>query len=347
MPMERALRVAVIGAGHWGPNLIRNLDQNDNCQVAMVVETRRERREAVQSRFPKLQVTDSVDVVFSDRSIDAVVVATPTSSHFDLARRALQMDKHVLVEKPMTRTHIEGKELCQLADERRLVLMVGHIFLFNSAVRYVKRLLKEGELGRVHYIAAVRTNLGPIRPDVNAAYDLATHDISIANYWLDTEPLSATAVGGAWINEGIEDAVFATLRYPGEVLVNLHASWLNPQKERTITVVGSERMLTFSDMDLQEPIRIYDKRVTEETTPATFADTFAAFRASIREGDVLIPRVPLDEPLKAECDHFVACVTGGERPRTDGRSGVAVVRVLESIERSMDARGAQIEVAGT
>ncbi len=232
-----------------------------------------------------------------------------------------------------------------LAERAGLVLMVGHVFLYNAGVQRVKRYLDEGELGRTYYVSMVRTNLGPIRVDVNAAWDLASHDVSIANYWLDSPPQTVSAVGGNWINEGIEDAVFATLRYPNEVMVNLHCSWLNPLKSRDITVVGERRMLTLNDLSLTEPIRIFDKGVTDERMTPGFVDSFASFRASTRDGDITIPKVPLDEPLGAECHHFLECVRERTPPLTNGRLGLGVVRTLEAIARSMENNGAEEQVA--
>ena len=209
--------------------------------------------------------------------------------------------------------------------------MIGHVFLFNPGIQRVKQYLDAGELGRIYYVAMVRTNLGPIRVDVDAAWDLASHDVSVVNYWLEGEPVTVAAVGGTWINPGVADAVFATLRYPDDVLVNLHVSWLNPRKARDITVVGEKRMLTFDDMNLSEPIRVYDKRVTDDRTTVGYVDSFASFRASIREGEIVIPRVVLGEPLRAECEHFLDCVESGKPPLTGGEQGM---RVLEAIERS-------------
>lgn len=326
--------VAVIGAGHWGPNLIRNFHNKLTSEVRWVVDTDQARLAQVRARFPDVAVTRELGPVLADARIEAVVVATPTSTHYGLVKAALEAGKHVLVEKPITTRSAEAIELCELAEARGRVLLVSHVFLYNAAVQKVRGYLAEGDLGRVYYISMVRTNLGPIRVDVNAAWDLASHDISIVNYWLDAEPLSASAVGGTWINPGVEDAVFATLRYPGGVLVNLHASWLNPRKERDITVVGERRMLTFDDMNLNEPIRIYDKQVTDARTRLGFIDNFATFRASVRDGDILIPKIALGEPLRAECDHFLECVTQGKLPLTGGRPAAAVVRALEAIERS-------------
>ena len=250
--------------------------------------------------------------------VDGVVIATPTSTHYRFAKAALERGKHVLVEKPIATAVREGAELCALAAARGRVLMIGHVFLFNAGIQRVKQYLDAGELGRIYYVAMVRTNLGPIRVDVDAAWDLASHDVSVVNYWLEGEPVTVAAVGGTWINPGVADAVFATLRYPDDVLVNLHVSWLNPRKARDITVVGEKRMLTFDDMNLTEPIRVYDKRVTDDRTTVGYVDSFASFRASIREGEIVIPRVVLGEPLRAECEHFLDCVEAIERSARNG-----------------------------
>jgi predicted dehydrogenase len=329
------IRVAVLGAGHWGPNLIRNFHNRDRSEVVWVVDRDPARLGQVRSRFPDVAVGTDADAALADPRVDAVVIATPTNTHYQLARAALEHGKHVLVEKPIATEAREAAELCTLAAERSRVLMVGHVFLFNPGIQRVKEYLDAGHLGRVYYIAMVRTNLGPIRVDVNAAWDLAAHDVSIVNWWLGGEPLTAAAVGGKWINRGIEDAVFATLRSPGDVLVNLHVSWLNPRKARDITVVGERRMLTFDDMNLAEPLRVYDKQVTEDRTAVDYVDSFASFRASIREGDIVIPRVALGEPLRSECEHFLECVTSGRAPITGGAEGLAVVRALEAIVRSI------------
>jgi predicted dehydrogenase len=333
------IRIGIVGAGHWGPNLIRNFHSHDKSEVAWVVDRDPNRLAEVHGRFPEVRVGDDAAPVVADPSVDALVIATPTSTHYRIARMALEHGKHVLVEKPMATTVADADALCALAAERQRVLMVGHVFLYNPAVRRVKSYLDAGELGRVHYIAMVRTNLGPIRFDVNAAWDLAAHDVSIANYWLDRTPLAVTAVGGTWINPGIEDAVFATLRYPDNVLVNLHVSWLNPRKAREITVVGDRHMLTFDDTNLTEPVRLYDKQVTDDRR--TYVDSFASFRASVREGEIRIPRVAPGEPLRNECEHFIDCITSGRRPLSDGTEGAGVVRVLEALQRAVQTGAEQ------
>jgi len=338
------VRVAVIGAGHWGPNLLRNFHDNHLSEVAWVCDTDSGRLSQVSARFPGVSTSTDVNDLFADESVDAVVIASPTTTHFTLAKQALLSGKHVLVEKPISRSSEEAGQLCDLAVQQGLTLMVGHVFVYNPAVQKVKDYLDEGSLGEVYYISMVRTNLGPIRMDVSASWDLASHDISILNYWLGTSALTCSATGGTWINEGREDVVFASLRYPKEVMVNLHVSWLNPRKARDITVVGERRMLTFSDMDLSEPIRIYDKTVTEERTIPTFIDNFASFRASVREGDITIPRVAMGEPLRTECDHFIECIVEGRPPLTGGPEGLAVVSVLEAIDRSIANSGQEEKV---
>ena len=332
------IRVAVIGAGHWGPNLIRNFHNRERSEVAWVVDRDATRLAQVRSRFADVQTTGEADEALADPAVDAVVVATPARTHHGLAKAALERGKHVLVEKPIATSVDDGAELCALSERAGRVLAVGHVFLYNPGVQRVKRYLEDGHLGRVYYVSMVRTNLGPIRTDVDAAWDLASHDVAIVNYWLDAEPIAVSAIGGTWINDGIADAVFATFRYRGNVFVNLHVSWLNPRKSRDITVVGERRMLTFDDMNLGEPVRVYDKQVTDDRTPG-YVDSFASFRASVREGDITIPRVALGEPLKAECEDFLDCIERGTPPRSGGREGLAVVRALDALQRSARHHG--------
>jgi predicted dehydrogenase len=336
--------VAVLGAGEWGPNLIRNFHNKQTSEVVWIIDRDASRLDEVHARFPDVQVGEDVDQALRDPSVHAVVVATPTSTHYALAKEALERRKHVLVEKPLTTEVKQGLGLLELATKHRLILMVGHVFLYNPGIRKVKEYLDAGHLGKVYYVSMVRTNPGPIRLDVNAAWDLAAHDLSIVNYWLDAEPLSVSAIGGTWINQGIEDAVFATLRYPHGVLVNLHASWLNPRKARDITVVGERRMLTFDDMNINEPLHIYEKQVSDLRTRPRYVDSFASFRASIRTGDITVPKVPLGEPLATQCAHFLECIVTGKQPLTGGREGIAVVRALEAMQRSICAGGREEQV---
>lgn len=333
------LRVAILGAGRWGPNLIRTFQNHPASEVAWVIDPNEGRLSEVAARFPHISISQNAEAAIADAAVDAVVVSTPPVTHCSLVRSALLAGKHVLVEKPFTTTVREAEELCLLAESLSLKLMVGHIFVFNPAVQEARKYITQGHLGRIYYLSMIRTNLGDIRPDVNCLWDLAPHDISIANFWLGSHARSATAVGGSWINRGREDAVFGNIKYADDVLVNINVSWLNPRKVRHITVVGEKKMLTFDDMDLNEPIRIYDKGVGLELREAPYVDTFASFRSSIREGEIVIPRVNLGEPLRAECDHFVECVLADKEPLTNGRGGLEVVKTLRAIQRSLEAGG--------
>ncbi len=335
-------RVAIVGAGRWGPNLARNFHDLERSELRWVIDRDDARQALVRERYPGIQTGPSAEAAFEDPEVDAVVIATPTVTHYDLVAAALEAGKHVLVEKPITADSARGAELVALAKERGRVLMVGHVFLFNGAIRYVKRTLDAGELGRTFYIAMTRTNFGPIRMDVNASWDLATHDISITNYWLDAVPLTVSATGGSWINRPVQDAVFVTMRYPNDLLVQLHASWLHPRKARNIEIVGERRMLMFDDLNSAAPIRLCDNQVTSDTVSPAWVDTLDSFRASIHQGEVSTPEVSSGEPLKNECDAFLDAVEAGDlEPPSSGAFGVDVVRVLEAIDRSMAEGGAE------
>jgi predicted dehydrogenase len=333
--------VAVIGAGHWGPNLIRNFRDGERSRVAWVSDLDPSRLETVGRHYPGLRVTADAREAIADPRVDAVVVATPTRTHHRLVHESLIRGKHVFVEKPLAADRNEAEELVAIAERERRVLLVDHVFLYNPAVRRAKAYIESGDLGRVQYVSCVRTNLGPIRIDVNAAWDLAAQDVAVLDYWLGSLPLAASASGGTWVNPGVEDAVFATLRYPENVLAHLHCSWLHPRKTREMTIVGERRMLSYNDVDFTEPIRLYDKQVAAERTRALFVDTLEEFRSIVRDGDVLIPKVAMGEPLRVACEHFLDCIERNERPITDGRLGADVVRVLEAVDRSLRRGGGE------
>lgn len=340
------INIAVIGAGHWGPNLVRVFNNGSSSRVTAIVDRDAARLQPVKARFPDIRTETDAGLILADPAVHAVIVATPTSTHYPVVRAALEAGKHVLVEKPLARSANEGAELAALARQKGLVLMVGHVYLFNAAIREAGRIISAGDLGRIFHITMVRTNLGPVRLDVDAAWDLAAHDISIANFFLNRVPQSVSAVGGAWINPGVADAVFATLTYPNNVLVNIHVSWLNPRKTRDVTVVGERKMLTFDDMNLGEPMRLYDKGIRHDVVqqPA-WVDTYVGYKGTIREGDITIPRIPMTEPLHAEGDHFLECIAKGCAPLTDAETGLHVVRTLEAITASMRNRGQSVEIA--
>lgn len=337
--------IAIVGAGRWGPNLARNFHDLERSELAWVIDRDEARQALVRERYPELNVGAVAQDAFDDPEVDAVVIATPTVTHYELVKAALAAGKHVLVEKPITARSAEGDELVALAKENGCVLMVGHVFLFNGAIQRVKRYLADGELGRTYYIAMTRTNFGPIRMDVNASWDLATHDVSITNWWLDAVPLTVSATGGSWINRPVQDAVFVTMRYPNDVLVQLHASWLHPRKARNIEVIGDRKMLMFDDLEPEAPIRLCDNHVEPETVNPAWVDTLDSFRASIHQGEVNVPEVSLGEPLKNECVAFLDAIDEENlTPPSDGAFGVDVVRVLEAIDRSMAEGGREQEV---
>lgn len=335
--MASPTRIGVIGAGHWGPNLIRNFQQSGRSRVVAVAEADEQRRVRIAALYPDVACLGDGDELCARGDLDAVVIATPTATHHRFAMAALARGLHVLVEKPLARTVAEAEELARMAAGARRVLLAGHVFVFNPGIRAVKERIDAGVLGRIHYVQSQRTNLGPVRTDVSALWDLAAHDVSIFQLWLGALPLRASGKGGVYINPGIEDVVFATLEYPAGVLASLHATWLSPQKIRQITVVGDRKMLVFDDMNLNEPLRIYDKGVAEPPVEKPIVDSFAGFRSSIREGDITIPRVVLGEPLRAECEHFLDCIRDGATPLAGAAEGIAVVRVLDAIERSLRA----------
>lgn len=336
-------RIGVIGAGHWGPNLIRNFHSSGRSRVVAVADRDAKRLARIGGLYPEVAcLPDGADLLRRD-DLDAVVIATPTATHHAVAKAALERGLDVFIEKPLARTAAEADDLVRAAATAKKLLFVGHVFLFNEGIRAVKKRIDAGELGRINYVQSLRTNLGPVRTDVSALWDLASHDVSIFQYWLGGRPHKATGKGGVYINRGIEDVVFATVEYPSGALANLQASWLSPQKIRQITVVGDRKMLVFDDMNLQEPLRVYDKGMAEPSGDQPIVDSFAGFRSSIREGDIHIPRVVLGEPLKAECEHFLDCLHKGATCLSGGEVGAEVVRILEAIETSM--RGGSSEVA--
>jgi predicted dehydrogenase len=330
--------VGIVGAGYWGPNHVRNF-LSLGARVTWIADRDRGRLDAVTREYPEVRATCDIRDLLADESVDAIVVATPVSSHAALAEQALRAGKHVLVEKPATRTSSESQRLIGLAAARGLVLMVGHTFLFNPAVRYLKGLIASGELGEIYYAHAQRLNLGLFQADVNVIWDLAPHDISILMYVLDLAPTAASATGRGYVRPAIEDVAMVNLRFGDSVSASLHVSWLHPDKIRRVTVIGSRKMVIYDDVEAVEKIRIYDKGV--DPPPVT---DFGEFQLSYRYGGVSAPRLPSVEPLRVECEHFLECITTGRRPLTDGYEGLRVVRVLEAADSSLRNGGTTFPV---
>jgi len=337
------ITINCIGAGRWGPNVIRSITNLPDARVRMVCDLDEERLDRVRRHFSDIATTTDVDHAIEDAHADAIVIATPVRTHHRLARAALDAGKHVLVEKPLAPTLQECDDLIERADRSGLTLAVGHVFLFNAGIRKVKEYIDSGVLGRILYVHATRTNLGPIRDDVNAAWDLASHDLSIFDHWLGASPIWTNAYGQCFLSGDQHDVVVAAYRYPRDVMGFLHVSWLNPRKVREITVVGDRKMAVWNDMDLLEPVRLYDKSAST-TRPPPYADSFGATRAIIRDGDVLIPKVSGPEPLSAECADFVRCIRTGEQPMNDGRMATAVVETLIASQRSVEQNGERVVI---
>jgi predicted dehydrogenase len=336
------INISVIGCGHWGPNHIRNFNTLPNSKVVAAVDVDEGRLARVREMFPGIHMEKDYRKVLEDPNVDAVVIATPTHTHYSIVREALMAGKHVLCEKPLCEKSSEGQELSEIADARKLALMVGHVFLFNPGIVRLKEFLHSGEIGTLNYVSAVRTNLGPIRTDVNAAFDLASHDISIFNWLLESEPELVSAVGGSFLQNNIEDVVFLSLRYPDGVLANIQASWLNPKKVRQISVIGTRRMITWDDLDMNSPIAIYDKGADLRQEYGDFGEFL---RISMWDGDVRLPKVNQVEPLKAQDGYFLDVLQNGAMvQRSNGEFSVGVVRALEAAVESLKSGGNPVRV---
>ena len=329
--MKDKFVVAQLGCGYWGPNLLRNFSALKNCWVKYVVDASAERRAFVESNFTKTKALDSHQAVYADPEVDAVIIATPAASHFELALAALHAGKNVFVEKPLATKASEVDELARVAKEKNLTVMVGHTFIYNSAVRFVKKMIDSGDLGEVRYIYSQRLNLGRIRSDIDALWNFAPHDISIIQYWLgDPTPSSVTRNGMAYMQDGIDDVVFLNLKYPNKVMANIHVSWLDPQKVRKMIVVGSKKMVVYDDV-ADDKIAIYDKGIDKKAVLGENMD-FDHPRPpefNYRSGDILLPQVKFVEPLKVEAEHFIDCIKNKTTPLTGLAHARTVVSILE------------------
>jgi predicted dehydrogenase len=327
---ESPLRIGVAGLGYWGPNLARNFAAIDGCELAWVCDASPAARERATARFPGVRVAEEIDTLLADPELDAVALATPVPTHAELAVRVLEAGKHCFVEKPLAQAVTDAERAVAAARASGRTLMVGHLLEYHPGVRKLKELTESGELGdQIYYIYGNRLNLGKLRADENALWSLGAHDVSVVLYLADEEPVEAVAHGRSYVREGVEDVVFCFLRFASGLSAHLHLSWLDPHKERRFTVVGSRRMATFDDMALEGKLTIYDKGFDED------ARGYGEYIT--RSGDIFSPRIPNAEPLRVECEHFVDCIRRGETPRSDGESGLRVVRVLETLQRSLEA----------
>ena len=332
--------IGVIGCGYWGPNLLRNFHTNPNVEMRSACDLDRDRLAYVKHLYPSVKTVSNYQELLDDPLIDAICIATPVSTHFKFATECMEKGKHILIEKPITSSSEEASALITMAEEKGLVLMVDHTFEYVAAVNKIRELVLNGDLGETYYMSMSRLNLGLFQTDINVIWDLAPHDLSILMYVLGKKPVRVTAQGKAHVYEGVEDVAMLSLGFPDGVVAFMHLSWLDPCKIRRATVVGSRKMLVYDDVESAEKIRIYDKGVEAPR----YYDTFGDFRFSYHYGDVVIPRLDSEEPLKRVCQEFVDAIEKGIKPKTDGRSGYNVVRIIEAAQRSLKAGGCPEEI---
>jgi predicted dehydrogenase len=334
------VNVAIIGYGYWGPNLVRNFNALSDAKVKKVVDLTPQRLAAVQSLYPSIEVSSSVDELWNDTSIDAVVIATPVFTHFELAKKALQAGKHVLIEKPMTDTVAHALELIDLAEQKGKLLMVDHTFLYTGAVQKMKNLVDSGALGKLKYFDSTRINLGLIQQDVNVLWDLAPHDISILDYLAGYEPVSVNATGVSHIHNGIENIAYLTVNYNTDFVAHFNCSWSSPVKIRMMLLGGDDKMVVFNDMEPSEKIKVYDT-AHSVTTPEEKQKVLVDYRV----GDVYIPKLASTEALSGMAKDFVKCILSGGTPVASYKSGLNTVRILEAAQHSIKQRGQEVKVA--
>jgi predicted dehydrogenase len=330
-PGDRAqpIRLGVVGLGYWGPNLARNFAAIAGCEVKWLCDAAEGARRKAGEALPGARLSGNVEELLSDAELDAVVLATPVRTHAELAVRVAQAGKHCFVEKPLATTVADAERAVAAAEGAKKTLMVGHLLEYHPAVTHLKELVSGGELGELYYLYGNRVNLGKLRADENALWSLGAHDVSVVLHLIGEEPVECSAHGRSYVRESVEDVVFCYLRFPSGVVAHLHLSWLDPHKERRLTVVGAKRMATFDDMQIEGKLTVYDKGFDED------ARSWGEYIA--RSGDIFSPRIANVEPLRVECEHFVECIRTGNRPRSDGYNGLRVVRVLEQLQSALNS----------
>ena len=336
--MPKQIKVGVVGCGYWGPNLVRNFRSLPDCSLKMMCDISEERLNHMRSVYPEVKGETDFSHMLNGAGLDAIVVATSVKLHFPMAKASLLAGKHTLIEKPMAASSKECAELIDIAQRKGLVLMVGHTFLYSPAVRKMKDIIEWGDIGEIRYISARRLNLGLFQKDINVAWDLAPHDLSIITHIMGESPRSVNCRGSAHVTPGVEDVTSMSLTFGGNRSAIVHSSWLDPRKIREMTIVGSKRMIVYDDVAPLEKIRIFDARV--ERPP--HYDTFAEFQYAYHYGDMYAPYVKQEEPLKAECQHFLECVREGKRPLTCGEKGLELVRILEAASVSLRQNGSPV-----
>ncbi|OGB66159.1 MAG: oxidoreductase [Caldithrix sp. RBG_13_44_9] len=333
-------KVGVIGAGYWGPNIIRNLMTNKKFDVKMCADLKKIRLDYITALYPTIQSTLDYRDIVKDPQIDVVVICTPVFSHFEIASAALQAGKHILIEKPMTSTIAQAEELINLAEKKSSTILVDHTFLFTGAVRKIKEIVEVGDIGDIYYFDSVRVNLGLFQHDVNVVWDLAPHDISIMDYIIARPPVSIVATGSDHLGKGLEDVAYLTVFYPDNIIAHIHVNWLSPVKIRQTQISGSKKMVVWDDNSPSEKVKIYDKGIEVIQTADQVYNTLIQYRT----GDMYCPKIPQTEALTVEMGHFAECLEKGVKPVSDGHSGLRVVQILESAEKSIKNRGKEIRL---
>ena len=324
-------KIALIGCGAWGMNYARVISHNQHCELTIAYDSDYKKLEKVKLINPQTIIAENLNTVFNNKDVDGIVVSTNVLSHFEIVKESLLAGKHVLCEKPITRTFNEASQLKLIAEEKKLVLMVGHIFLYHDGINYIKEILQKKELGDLMYLNFKRTGLGPIRDDVNVLWDLASHDFSILSFFLEKNPISITTFAKTYIQNNIEDVAFINLEYENNIFANIHVSWIEPIKQRIITLVGNKKMLVFDDVSLDDKIKIYDKGISYQTSNGDFG----AFQLAIRDGEIVMPNIRYNEPLNKELTHFIECMAGNLMPVSNSSSALDVMRLLEAAQLSI------------
>ena len=333
------VKIGLVGTGYWGPNLVRNFSQLPSSQLVKVCDLEEGNLKKILKIVPGVYPTKDYRDLVEDGNIDAIVIAAPAATHYRLARQALEHGKHVMVEKPLSLTVKEARELVEIGHRENKILMVGHLLEYHPAVRRLKELIDSGEMGTIYYLYSRRVNLGKFRSEENALWSFAPHDISVALYLLGDAPVQVTARGECYLQDGVEDVAFLTLHFQNKIMAHIHVSWLDPYRMREFTIVGSKKMVQFDDTSNMEKIKIFDKGAAYTGAYEGYGESL-----SVRIGDILIPKVDMKEPLREECQHFLDCVMEGSPPQTDGESGLRVVQVLEAAQKSMKKEGAPVKL---
>jgi len=333
------MNTAVIGLGYWGPNLVRNLYEKRLCDQIIACDLKQTNLEKIKNRYPSIETDKNINVILKRKDVDAVLIATPVSTHFKLGLESLKAGKHVFIEKPFTFTSEESRQLIQIAEEKKLTLMVGHTFEYSPPIIKIKDIIDKGELGEIYYISTSRVNLGLHQKDVSVIWDLAPHDFSMLFHWLNEEPIRISAMGKDYVQKNIPDVAFINMEFASGIVAHVQVSWLAPSKLRRTSIIGSEKMLVYDDTENIEKVKIYDKGVDYKDP-----ETFGEYQLSYRAGDVVSPRLDTYEPLHMEIKHFIECCNDNKIPKTDGYNGLRVVKALEAAEKSLRHNSTVVEI---